>query len=54
MIQLFFTNGYPSEKNKEKRLMALVTNIKYNVDGRDTDLKVNKLVFDIEFELIKE
>ena len=50
---IVFTNGYPSEKNKEKRLMALVTNIKYNVDGRDTDLKVNKLVFDIEFELIE-
>lgn len=51
---IIFTNGYPSKENEEKRLMALVTNIKYNVDGRDTDLKVKKLVFDIKFKLIKE
>lgn len=51
---IIFANGYPSKKDEEKRLIALVTNIKYNVDGRNTDLKINKLVFDIEFELIKE
>ena len=51
---IVFANGYPSKNNKERKLMALVTSIKYNVDGRDTDLKVKKLVFDIEFELIED
>lgn len=50
---IIFASGYPSKKDKEKRLTGLVTNIKYNVDGKNTDLKINKLVFDIEFELIE-
>lgn len=50
---IIFANGYPNKKDKEKRLLALVKSIKYNVDGRETDLEINELVFDIEFELIK-
>lgn len=39
--------GYTSEK-----IYARVVSIKI-VDGKNTDLKINKPVYDIEFELIK-
>lgn len=47
-INIIFQCGYGGEK-----LKANVTSIKI-IDGWNTDLKTNKDVFDIEFELIKE
>lgn len=46
-INIIFQRGYNGEK-----LKANVTTIKI-VDGWNTDLKINKDVFDIEFELIE-
>lgn len=39
--------------NKEKRLFAKIKSVTITY-GKYTDLKINKPVFDIEFELIKE
>lgn len=47
-INIIFQCGYNGEK-----LKANVLSIKI-IDGQSTDLKINKDVFDIEFELIKE
>lgn len=45
---IIFVKGYTGEK-----LYARVVSIKI-VDGTNTDLKINKDVYDIEFELIKD
>ena len=50
------TNKPPRTLNgddREKRLLAKVKDITIKY-GTDTDLKINELVYDIEFELIKE
>ena len=47
-----FMNGMKSEKEKP-RLYAKMKSIRI-IDGKDTDLKIDKPVYDIEFELIKE
>lgn len=46
-----FACGYPRKSDKEKRIYAKMRNIKI-VIGRNTDLKIDKPVYDIEFELI--
>jgi hypothetical protein len=43
--------GYASKEDCTKRLKARIRTIRL-VDGRETDLKVVKPVYDIEFELI--
>ena len=48
-----FACGYPNKDDKDKRIYAKIKNIEV-VWGADTDLKIQKKVFDIEFELIKE
>ena len=53
-FEICFACGYPKKKDKEKFLKAKIVLITANVNGMDTDLKINKLVYDIEFELIKE
>lgn len=50
---IVFCLGYPSKDDKEKRLYAKIKSICINVNGNYTDLKIDKPVFDIEFELIK-
>lgn len=47
-----FMNGMFSEE-KRPRMYAKFISMKI-VDGKTTDLKINKPVYDIEFELIKE
>lgn len=47
-----FKLGYPNNKNKDKILYAKIISIKV-INGENTDLKVNKNIYDIEFELIK-
>lgn len=48
-----FYSGYPSNKDYSgKRLLASVKQIAI-VDGKNTDLKYNGKVFDIEFELLE-
>lgn len=49
-----FACGYPKAGEKGKWLTAEILQITQNVSGLDTDLKINKPVYDIEFELIKE
>lgn len=48
-----FCLGYPKKDDKEKRLKAFMMSW-HIINGKDTDLKVDDLVYDIEFELIKE
>ena len=49
-----FACGYPAKNNKARRLNANIKNISVINNGIYTDLKTNKPVFDIEFELIKD
>ncbi len=51
---IIFCCGYPSKNDAEKRLYARIKSITSNVNGMYTDLKIEKPVYDIEFELIKE
>lgn len=46
-----FACGYPKKDDKEKRLYAKIKDINV-VWGEYTDLKIQRNVFDIEFELI--
>lgn len=47
-----FMNGMLSEE-KRPRLYAKMKAVRI-IDGKNTDLKINKPVYDIEFKLIKE
>ena len=51
--EIVFVNGYASKKDSKNRLYANLISIRI-VNGNNTDLKINKPVYDIEFELIKE
>lgn len=46
-----FACGYPAKDDLSRRLEAKIKNISIR-NGLDTDLKIDKPVFDIEFELI--
>ena len=48
-----FACGYPKKDDKEKRLYAKIKSVKL-INGLNSDLKIDKEVFDIEFELTKE
>lgn len=48
-----FVCGYAPKGDKNKRLKARLISIRL-IDGRETDLHINKPVYDIEFELIEE
>ncbi len=48
-----FVCGYAAKTEKHKRLKGKIINITV-INGLNTDLKVDKPVFDIEFELIKK
>lgn len=48
-----FACGYPKANDLEKRLFARIKSVIITC-GKYSDLKINKLVYDIEFELIKE
>lgn len=50
--EITFCNGYPKKNDKANRLVARFKDIRI-IHGRDSDLKINKPVYDIEFELIK-
>lgn len=47
-----FVCGYANKDDKEKRLKAKIKSISI-INGKNTDLAIDKDVFDIEFELIK-
>lgn len=48
-----FVCGYTPESDKHKRLKARLISIRL-IDGRETDLKICKPVYDIKFELIEK
>ena len=52
-LPIVFKCGYPKSDDKDKILKAKIKSIKI-INGKDTDLKIDKPVYDIEFELIKE
>ena len=53
-IPCCFKLGYPPRNDKTRTLYANIICIKNLMNGLNTDLKINKPVYDIEFELIKE
>ena len=48
-----FACGYPRKNDNQRRLYAKLKAVYYLNSGLYTDLKINKPVYDIEFELIK-
>lgn len=48
-----FCCGYPNKNDKEKILFAKIKKLALRKNGKNTDLKINNCVFDIEFELIE-
>lgn len=50
--QCVFLCGYPNKDDNSKRLKARIKNISI-INGLKTDLKIDKDVFDIEFELLE-
>lgn len=48
-----FVCGYANKNDENKRLKAKIKGISI-INGKNTDLAIDKNVFDIEFELIKE
>ena len=48
-----FVCGYAKKDDKEKRLKAKVKKISI-VNGKNTDLAIEELVYDIEFELLED
>ena len=48
-----FVCGYAKKDDKEKRLKAKIKSIRI-INGKSTDLAIDKDVYDISFELIKE
>jgi len=49
---IVFTLGYPKKNDKEKIIKAIIKRARI-IDGKDTDLKYNGKVFDIEFKVLK-
>ena len=47
-----FKCGYPSFNDKDKILYGCIKNITI-INGKNTDLAIDKDVYDIEFELVK-
>lgn len=52
-LECEFVCGYPPKENKDKRIKAKIKSIKI-INGKNTDLALNKLVYDIEFELLED
>lgn len=48
-----FACGYPSKDDKNKRLYGKITNVQI-IEGKHSDLNIDKLVFNIWFELVSE
>lgn len=44
--------GYPRKDDNQRRLYAKLTRVSYLNSGLQTDLKIDKPVYDIKFELI--
>ena len=53
-LPIEFVCGYAGKDDKDKRLKALLKSITVCKSGKDTDLAIDKEVYDIEFELVKE
>lgn len=51
--KILFTCGYPPKNDKNRYILAKVKNISVK-NGKESDLKIDKDVYDIEFELINE
>ena len=50
-LECEFVCGYASKNDIDKRLKAKIKSIKI-VNGKNTDLAIDKVVYDIEFEVI--
>lgn len=53
-FEVCFTCGYPSRQEKDKFLYGHLVCLTTCVNGKNTDLAIDKNVYDIEFELIGE
>lgn len=52
LFDITFCCGYPAKKDKEKRISAICLS-KHIINGKNTNLKIDKPVYDIEFKVIK-
>lgn len=52
--KICFACGYPKKDDSQRRIYAKLKKVSYLNNGLYTDLKIDKPVYDIEFELIKE
>lgn len=53
-IQCIFACGYPRKEDIKRRIYAKMIQVSYLNSGLQTDLKINKPVYDIEFELLED
>lgn len=51
--RICFCCGYPSKKDDDKRIIAKMKSTGI-INGKNTDLAIDKPAYDIEFEVIKE
>ena len=49
----YFVSGYPKRSEVDKYMGAIIKSISI-INGKNTDLAIDKDVYDIEFELITE
>lgn len=49
---IMFKLGYPKKDDQNKQLLAVITKAPEIINGKNTDLKVDAPVFDIEFKLL--
>lgn len=49
---IMFKLGYPKKDDQNKQLLAVITKSPKIINGKNTDLKVDTPVFDIEFKLL--
>lgn len=50
-LECEFVCGYAKKDDKEKRIKAKIKSIKI-INGKKTDLAIDKVVYDIEFDLV--
>ena len=52
LVGIVFKLGYPKKEETDKHLIALITKKPVIINGKNTDLKIDAPVFDIEFRLL--
>ena len=51
-IGIVFKLGYPKKDNENNSLIAVITEEPLIINGKNTDLSINKPVYDLKFRLL--